>query len=562
MATRASTHNGRAGKKGAYSARHNDRDFDTSTTDHIDPTLTPFNKNVLYGGDFGAATNEQHELAFYAAHFGESLERKNAAYRSKGKAAQIKTLEQYYRSPKSCPEETLYTIGKDVNPELLWEIYQQHRAWKAETYPLCQTLNAALHVDEPNAMHHIHERSVWIGHDAQGMEVVGQAKALAEMGVLPPDPEAKYGKHNNAKQTFTRQCREHFLELCKAHGLEIIEEPLPKDKVGLELTEYKIQHAQERLDEIEQEAQKASEGLKTAKEEIQGLAVEKTALTASVERYRGVELDMSACAISAEPAKLRPGKMLVSETDLARLQEAAKAGVVAVAFVDDEKERLRNEVSERQKQLDQMAKDLEAKASALAGRERRTRDDWANLAREQQAHKAAKEELRSERAQLDARAGAVAEREKAVEIRETANATVHADLREEKVKTAALTSKVKELSDNNAALAAEIINLRKVRDGLLAAVKEAYRSLTDIVKAVSMMKYSSGDYRITGLTKPQGRLIDAIANYGSALAEKIGLKALAAEMQEKIGISEGLHDHIAALEKAEKAKSQPDIGDK
>lgn len=257
MSIRASTHNGRAGKSGAYSAKHNDRQFDTSTTNHIDPTLTPQNKNVRFGGDYGATTNEAHELAFYQNHFGESLERKNIGYKAKGKAGQIKTMEQYYRSIKSCPEETLYTVGKDIDPQLLWEIYREHQEWKAREFPQCQTLDAALHVDEPNAMPHIHERSVWIGHDAQGKEVVGQAKALAEMGVLPPDPGKKYGKYNNAKQTYTQICRAHFIEVCQEHGLEIEVEPLPPDKVGLELIEYKIQHAQERAAEAIHQAQKA-----------------------------------------------------------------------------------------------------------------------------------------------------------------------------------------------------------------------------------------------------------------------------------------------------------------
>lgn len=260
MARRAATHNGRAGKRGAFSAKHNDRSFDTSTTDHIDPTLTPQNKNIRFG-DLGAKTNEEHELAFYEAHFGESLERKNAAYRDKGKPGQIKTMEQYYRSTRSCPEETLYTAGKDVDPQVLWKIYLEHQAWKAERYPQCQTLDASLHVDEPNAMPHVHERSVWIGHDSKGMEVVGQSKALSEMGVLPPDPEAKYGKHNNAKMTFTRECREHFIQVCRAHGLEITEEPLPSEKVGLELMEYKIQHAQERVLDAQKQLQDTKDKL-------------------------------------------------------------------------------------------------------------------------------------------------------------------------------------------------------------------------------------------------------------------------------------------------------------
>lgn len=312
MGIRASTHNGRAGKNGAYSAKHNDRQFDTSTTDHIDPTLTSQNENVRFGGDYGATTNEAHELAFYQDHFGESLERKNAGYKAKGKAGQIKTMEQYYRSVKSCPEETLYTIGKDIDPQLLWKIYREHQEWKAREFSQCQTLDAALHVDEPNAMPHIHERSVWIGHDAQGKEVVGQAKALAEMGVLPPDPGKKYGKYNNAKQTYTQICRAHFIEVCREHGLEIEVEPLPPDKVGLELAEYKIQHAQERAAEATHQAQKAVK-----------------AAQSRVDAFQAIEGDIADLE-GIQPQKTLTGAIRgISMGQVEQLKAAAIRGVVA-----------------------------------------------------------------------------------------------------------------------------------------------------------------------------------------------------------------------------------------
>lgn len=281
---RAATHNGRAGKHGAYSAKHNDRQFDVSTADHIDPTLTPQNEVLRFGGDYGVDSIEEHELAFYEDHFGASLERKNAGYRNKGKAGQIRTMEQYYRSTRSCPEETLYTIGKDVDPQLLWTIYREHQAWKAETFPQCQTLDAALHVDEPDAMPHVHERSVWIGHDGRGEEVVGQAKALREMGVDAPDPDAKYGKFNNAKQTFTAECRRHFVDICRAHGLDIIEEPLPAKKVGLDLMEYKIQQTQERLAAIEEQQEAVASELG----DLQTQLVDATTANEAVEAVNGV----------------------------------------------------------------------------------------------------------------------------------------------------------------------------------------------------------------------------------------------------------------------------------
>ena len=97
--TRVARHNGRGGKNGAYSAKHSDRNFDVSTTPHIDPSLSCLNISKRYAGAFEEAkTNEEYELAYYEAHFRASLDRKNASYKEKGKAGQIKTMEEYHRS--------------------------------------------------------------------------------------------------------------------------------------------------------------------------------------------------------------------------------------------------------------------------------------------------------------------------------------------------------------------------------------------------------------------------------------------------------------------------------
>lgn len=40
---RMTVHNGRAGKNGVYSPKHNDRQFDISSAEHIDPERMPGN---------------------------------------------------------------------------------------------------------------------------------------------------------------------------------------------------------------------------------------------------------------------------------------------------------------------------------------------------------------------------------------------------------------------------------------------------------------------------------------------------------------------------------------
>lgn len=509
--TRASTHNGRAGKNGAYSAKHNDRQFDTSTTDHIDPTLTPQNENVRFGGDYGATTNEAHELAFYQDHFGESLERKNAGYKAKGKAGQVKTMEQYYRSVKSCPEETLYTVGKDIDPQLLWKLYREHQEWKAREFPQCQTLAASLHVDEPNAMPHIHERSVWIGHDAQGMEVVGQAKALAEMGVLPPDPEKKYGKYNNAKQTYTQICRAHFIEVCREHGLEIEVEPLPSDKVGLELTEYKIQHAQERAAEATQQATAAEKNLSHLESQVEAQAAQIEAqqseiakLQAELRPYK--DLQTSIDEIDSTGRTILPGVVAIKKKDLEAVKEQAKGYLVNRDEIATLRERSaavsqrEQRADLREQQLDERAANLEEKDHTL--RQMYIKQQYINLVlenteRDRDAYKAENARLKAENASLQAEV-----------------------------------QKLKE-------------TLEKRLEPLRRRLRGAYESLASIVKAVRLLKYDKTDgYKVYGLSEGQERLIDGIAEYGASLARKDGFTGLAEDMERHYGISQDLADVI------------------
>lgn len=388
---RAARHNGRVGKNGAYSAKHSDRNFDVATTTHIDPNLAHLNIHQRYAGKFEEAkTNEEYELAFYEKHFGDSLARKNAAYKTKGKSGQIKTMEEYHRAVKSCPEETYYTAGEGVDRELLWQIYTKHQAWKAEQFPLCQTLTADLHADEPNAMYHIHERSVWIGHDSKGLEVVGQAKALAEMGVLPPDPSKKTGKYNNAKQTFTRECRENFVQLCKEHGLEIVTEAKPSGEVGLELLEYQIQHAQEREQEARAQLQGLQDRASVVQDQLETATREASEAQAKAESL-GSQIDESEIALRGLCKAL-----VAAQNQLDKVQKDVVAMIDAMASradLEDVQPKLRifGRVSLSQKDYDKLYRTAEAAAVAqqMADNASATAQKLSDVLARQDRHKRA-----------------------------------------------------------------------------------------------------------------------------------------------------------------------------
>lgn len=262
---RTTLHNGRKNRQGqAYSPRHNDRKFDLDKAEHIEQERTKENIYWHYlqkenpDMDFSTA-----ETTFYKDHFEEALNIRNSSYIQHGNKKQVKTLEEYMQ--EHCPEETIWMIGnaEDMIPaKILHNVWKEQKAWMEKTFPQVSVLDWALHVDEQGAPH-IHERHVFIGHDKKGLEVVGQNKALAEMGISAPNPQKPTGRHNNAKMTYTAICRQHFQELCKLHGLDIEVQPRERSEMGLTQAEYKTRQE-------EKAAARAEMRMKAAEQTING----------------------------------------------------------------------------------------------------------------------------------------------------------------------------------------------------------------------------------------------------------------------------------------------------
>lgn len=270
---RTTLHNGRKNRQGqAYSPRHNDRKFDLDKAEHIEQERTKENIYWHYlqkenpDMDFSTA-----EKTFYKDHFEEALNIRNSSYIQHGNKKQVKTLEEYMQ--EHCPEETIWMIGnaEDMIPaKILHNVWKEQKAWMEKTFPQVSVLDWALHVDEQGAPH-IHERHVFIGHDKKGLEVVGQNKALAEMGISAPNPQKPTGRHNNAKMTYTAICRQHFQELCKLHGLEIEVQPRERSEMGLTQAEYKTRREEAAADRAEMRMKAAEQtvnGLKEIEEQV------------------------------------------------------------------------------------------------------------------------------------------------------------------------------------------------------------------------------------------------------------------------------------------------------
>ena len=262
---RATIHNGRTSHLGAFTPKHNDRNFDINHAEHIDPERVKNNRYWNWTGK--EITFEAAEQAFYEKYIRKHLDAQNARYRAQRHAERAKTMDEYRRSPQTCPEEVILQIGKlgDTIPaDMMARIIQEQINWEQKTFPGVKVLDVALHMDEQGAPH-IHERRAWVYTDKAGNLAISQNKSLEQMGVELPNPNKPRSRFNNRKMSFSRMCREHLLQICREHGLEIEEIPQEKSRNGRTLDDYKAGEAEKRAAEAERRRQFSERAAESAK---------------------------------------------------------------------------------------------------------------------------------------------------------------------------------------------------------------------------------------------------------------------------------------------------------
>lgn len=267
---RATIHNGRTSHLGAFTPRHNDRSFNISHAEHIDPERVKDNRYWNWTGN-PETSFEAAEIAFYEKHIRKHLDAQNARYKAQRHAERVKSMDEYRKSPQTCPEEVILQIGKmrDTIPaDMMAKIIQEQINWEQKQFPGLKVLDVALHMDEQGAPH-IHERRAWIYTDKEGNLAISQNKSLEQMGVELPNPDRPRGRYNNRKQTFSRMCREHLLQICKAHGLEIEEIPQEKSKSGRTLEDYQAGEAEKRAAEAERRRQFSERAAESAEKQAE-----------------------------------------------------------------------------------------------------------------------------------------------------------------------------------------------------------------------------------------------------------------------------------------------------
>ena len=253
-------HNGRAGKHGTYNPKHNDRNFDLTNSEHIDPerakgniywdcfhgfrsTIAPQDPDDL------AATFSEVEQQFYEnrySNFVESQNERNAKIRHTERNRSISDL---LSSRKTCPEETIYQLGtldEHASAEDLLNIVTEFiDEFKGKFGEHVHVLDWALHLDESTP--HIHERHVFDCENRYGEVAPQQEKALEVLGFELPDPDKPLSRRNNRKITFDAACRKMLFEIAKRHGLELEEEAEYGNRKYLEKQDYILAKQKEQL---------------------------------------------------------------------------------------------------------------------------------------------------------------------------------------------------------------------------------------------------------------------------------------------------------------------------
>lgn len=340
---RMTIHNGRAGKNGTYSPKHNDRNFDISSAEHIDPERMP--GNIYWNWTGKNISFEDAEKEFYELHCREHLDAVNQRHRKQRHPERVRDMNAYRTARQTCPEETLLMIGNEdehLPPKTLRAICEKLKDWEENTVSGLRVLDMALHVDEEGAPH-IHMRRAWIYRDENNVESIAQSKALQAAGIPLPHPDRPAGRHNNRKQTFSAMERQALYEICREYGIESLLEMQPREKSrsGREFEDYKAEQAEKRAQAAEMRAKMAEEKTKQAEESLRKIKGAKTRAQKRTQQAqeRAQEQEGKNSTLRAAESEIR-GKMEREQTTARQLAEMNQKARQELKATRSELERL------------------------------------------------------------------------------------------------------------------------------------------------------------------------------------------------------------------------------
>ena len=479
--------------QGKGSQLHNRREYEKigkPIPDNIDSSKTAENITLVDRGI----------QQVYQEIFGDALEQ----YNSKQKRADRKIEDYYDHIQKSKNGEKLFyedvvqwgkkeDFQKPETRERAKEALVKYVEGFEERNPNLKLIGAYIHMDE--ASPHLHLDYVPVAHGySRGLSTRNSLdRAMKEMGFVPENESRK----NNATKLWKESERSYFGEICRSMGLEV-EMERQSTRKNLSVEEYKDAR-DEMLGNIEQE---------------------KEAIVAEVEPLR--ELKTGIDEIAGTGKTVLPGVVAIKKKDLEAVKEQAKAYTANRDEIETLRERSAA-VSQREQRADQREQQLNKREAGL--------EDMQNQIIERYNRQLRLNQL-LEKSERDGRA-----KDKKIADLQTENTSLRGQIR-------SLTAQIDQIK---AELWEKINNLTDKLRG-------AYESLTNVVKAVGMLKYDRekdqngnytyGKYGISNLSKAQDKLIDGLAEYGAKWAKEDGFPEMAEEMEKRVGISKGIEKII------------------
>ena len=485
--------------KGRGSMSHNNREF---ITENIDKER--IKENIYY--------KQEPLREAYDKLFGAEIERYNSTQKRSDR--KINDYMEHIKKSKNGEKlfyETVIQVGNKFDCHTTSEqgktakkILNEYMQGFEERNPNLYVFNAVLHLDE--ATPHLHIDYIPIAENYKtGLQIRNSLdKALKQQGI-----EGVSSKKNNATQNWQSREKEHIETIMNRYGIE-------------REAEKGIKREHLSIDSYKAVAEQISNEIKTISTEIE-----------------------------SKPSMMSKDKVIVDKGDLERLETRAK-----LSTIHEEATRTVQVKSEQAyKEQQQYISNKENETIRLNRDANKTFDEAMNIKAEWKEKLQEQQDLQSDFDTIENEYYEVLNDKLHFEqmynhiLNDYTELKNNIDREVERV-TTPLNAEISDLRTENNKLKEIIQNLKERLQG-------AFESLTNIVKAVGLLKYgkeSTSKYKADNLSREQERLIDGVADYGSIKANNEGFTDLAEDMQKRVALSKDLEKFVEAKKENIKAR--------
>lgn len=350
--------------------------------------------------------------------------------------------------------------------------------------PNLKLIGAYIHADEPDGTVHMHLDYIPVAKCTRGMYIQNSLdRALQQQGFKTENI------HQTAQIAWQDSEREALAAICRTLFIDAQHsQGIGKGREYLTPQEYK----------------------RAKRQQEEQISEELHPLKAELEEYKQLRVLGNAFIVDEKKVPFSKDRVSVAVEDLEKLKKQAKAYRVNQTEI----KALRKQKTE----LDKRENELDERSESLDRKEQQLKKDRQTVMSEYQA----------------------------VKEMYTRQYDINGLLEHSKACVSSLTAENNSLIRAIANQSKTIQELQEQATKLQETLRGAYESLTNVTKAIGMLKYSDGDYKAR-LTEQQSLLIDAIARYSERWANLDGYSDLAEDMRTHIGISDGIQDEIQKL---------------